>query len=473
MWASLAPGSAVPRARGPLGTHPSHGNSRARLPLRASSASDDAPIAVPHSGYHRTVGVPRTFFEGWYFRVTLPESRDNLSLIYHVYDPDLPDSPRRAAGAQVCAPGGGYLFRESKNVDAFRADPHALELRMPLEPGVGVPTPEPANSADPRDLEPEFFEVSEGGARHRGRLTRDPSLDDPAVWPASKRVSVVEWDFRVRAVAGYGGDRDRPQLSTAGWLSALPVFEPHYQVLVAHGLATGWVETDGVRAEFRDSPAYAEKNWGGAGFPVKWFWVQCNAFPTRPGLSVTATGANRGVVLLPGTREEVAAVMIHDADGNFYPFVPAGSDPAEVRWEVAPWGFWRVTAKTSTHEVEITATIEPEDAVPGGTTVLRAPVDDPKRGMAPLCRESFRGAMRVSLWEREGRGWGSGARGRCILDAVASDVAVVEVGGGPWDEDWVGTAEMREPLGTLAAADVDVRAVADFLKPLGDVVPGL
>ena len=473
MWASLAPGSAVPRARGPLGTHPSHGNSRARLPLRASSASDDAPIAVPHSGYHRTVGVPRTFFEGWYFRVTLPESRDNLSLIYHVYDPDLPDSPRRAAGAQVCAPGGGYLFRESKDVDAFRADPHALELRMPLEPGVGVPTPDPARPAEPHHLEPEFYEVSEGGARHRGRLTRDPSRDDPAVWPPSKRVSVVEWDFRVRPVAGYGGDRERPQISTAGWLSALPVFEPHYQVLLAHGLATGWVETDGVRAGFRDSPAYAEKIKR-RGVPREVVLAPMQRLPDPPGAQRHGHGCEPGRGVAPRGARGGGGGDDTRRGWKLLPFVPAGSDPAEVRWEVAPWGSWRVTAETSTHEVEITATIEPKDVVPGGTTVLRAPVDDPKRGMAPSCRESFRGTMRTSLWEREGRGWGSGARGRCILDAVASDVAAVEVGGGgPWEEDWVGNAEMREPLGTLAGTDVDVRAVADFFKPLGDVVPGL
>jgi len=60
-----------------------------------------------------------------------------------------------------------------------------------------------------------------------------------------------------------------------------------------------------------------------------------------------------------------------------------------------------------------------------------------------------------------------------LLDAVVSDVAAVEVGGGPWDETWEGTAEMREPLGTLAGAEVDVRAVADFFAPLGDVAPGL
>jgi hypothetical protein len=49
---------------------------------------------------------------------------------------------------------------------------------------------------------------------------------------------------------------------------------------------------------------------------------------------------------------------------------------------------------------------------------------------------------------------------------VESDVAAVEVGGGPWETDWVGAAEMKEPLGTLAAADVDPRAVEMFFEPV-------
>ena len=56
-----------------------------------------------------------------------------------------------------------------------------------------------------------------------------------------------------------------------------------------HGLATGWIEADGARTDFTDCPAYSEKNWGGAGFPSKWFWVQCNSFAGCPGLSITAT----------------------------------------------------------------------------------------------------------------------------------------------------------------------------------------
>lgn len=59
--------------------------------------------------------------------------------------------------------------------------------------------------------------------------------------------------------------------------------------MMAHGLATGWIEWGEERYEFDAAPVYAEKNWGG-GFPTKWCWVQCNSFAGEPGTSVTAIG---------------------------------------------------------------------------------------------------------------------------------------------------------------------------------------
>ena len=454
--------------------------------------SDRTRWRTPHSGYHRLVGCPRPFFEGWYFRISLPETRENISLVYHVYDPDLPNSARRAAGAQVCAPGGKYIFRESPGVDAFEADAHDLALSMR---GFG-PDHETVEDDDdddayelPRDGrhdrgatnepeppgEREFFDVLRGGTRHRGRLVRGAEVNDPTVWPPETCAQTVAWDIAVRPVVGYGGDDDgSTQLSTAGWLSSLPVFEPHYQITMAHGLASGWIETDGARVTFEAAPAYSEKNWGGAGFPSKWFWVQCNAFPDRPGLSVTATGGNRGVVILPGVREEVAAVLVHDPGagavrGGFYPFVPAageGTDAAEVTWDVSPWGSWSVTAKTSTHEVRVICSVDSSDA----GTVLRAPRDDSNAGMAPLCRESFKGRATVWMWELDPR---TRARSRAVLDGVVSEAAAVETGGGPWYAPWKGRAEMREPLGSLAGLQVPVEDVARMLRPFVDIVPGL
>jgi len=427
---------------------------------------------VPHSGYHRIVGFPRPFFEGWYFRVTLPETRDNLSLIYHVYDPDLTSSTRRGAGAQACTPGGGYIYRESSDVDAFSGDPHALALRMTLGGGGDGD----GGGGGGGTADEEFFEITDDGRRHRGRLSKSKSsagpLEDHSVWPREKCVSEARWDIAVRPVLGYGGRADDvDNVSLAGWLSSLPVFEPHYQVTMAHGLASGWIEHDGARTEFTNAPAYSEKNWGGAGFPSRWFWCQCNAFHGAPGLSVTATGGNRGVVLLPGVREEVAAVLVHLPDGSFLPFAPVtgagGSPAAEVIWDVDTWGRWRVTAKTPTREVVVKADTAEDAGVVGKTTVLRAPMDDVDKGMAPLCRESFRGRMSMSMWKLDPS---TGARVETLLDDVRSDVAAVEVGGGPWSEPWRGTARMREPLGTLAGADVDVNAIASFLRL---DVPGL
>jgi hypothetical protein len=140
--------------------------------------------------------------------VTLPEARDNLSLIYHVYDPDLRDSPRRAAGAQVCAPGGGYLFRESADVDAFAAAPHRLALRMPMGG-----TSDAATGAEEDELL--FFEVSDDGRRHRGRLVASTTREDESIWPSAKRVESVEWDFSVKVEAGFGARGDGADSSSS------------------------------------------------------------------------------------------------------------------------------------------------------------------------------------------------------------------------------------------------------------------
>ncbi len=61
------------------------------------------------------------------------------------------------------------------------------------------------------------------------------------------------------------------------------------QVLMARGKATGWMDWGSRRYNFKDAPAYAEKNWG-AGFPKKWFWVVSTTFDGEPDASVTTVG---------------------------------------------------------------------------------------------------------------------------------------------------------------------------------------
>ena len=81
------------------------------------------------------------------------------------------------------------------------------------------------------------------------------------------------------------------------------------QIIMSHGLATGYLEWGGKRFDFKDAPAYSEKNWG-LGFPKRWFWVQCNTF-NDPDVALTAVGARRGILNLPNVEENVGLIGVH------------------------------------------------------------------------------------------------------------------------------------------------------------------
>ena len=90
---------------------------------------------------------------------------------------------------------------------------------------------------------------------------------------------IADFDFEVTPVAGWGNypplssignekfvaneslpnSKHNRQYSTAGWLASYPVFEPHWQITMAHARATGSVNWNGTVYEFEDAPFYGEK----------------------------------------------------------------------------------------------------------------------------------------------------------------------------------------------------------------------
>eukprot|EP00889_Picochlorum_renovo_P008710 jgi/Picre1/35740/NNA_003200.t1 len=77
-------------------------------------------------GYHFD-GTSRRFFEGWYWRVTLPGDAKSFALIYSIEDPK-GDGTFSGVGAQVMGPDDGYLLQYSNNVSLFWADSTQLAL---------------------------------------------------------------------------------------------------------------------------------------------------------------------------------------------------------------------------------------------------------------------------------------------------------------------------------------------------------
>lgn len=342
------------------------------------------PRSTPHSGYHWDHSS-RRFFEGWYYRVTLPDVGQTFAFMYSIEDPQ-GGRPTSGGMAQILGANDEYLCRTLPDVSQFWAEADQLALGHWRH-----------SSLRPQLLAPEVFDrtVSEGYQAtttwHQGRL-HEPNGNS------------AEWQYSTQPIYGWG-DRQ----STAGWLSSLQIFEPGWQILMAHGLSTGWINWNGKRYDFVNAPAYSEKNWGGA-FPSKWFWINCNSFENEPDLALTAGGGRRGVLWWS---ESVALVGIHYR-GQFYEFVPWN---AEVNWVIRPWGYWRMDAKSRDYRVTLTATTD----LPG--TPLRAPTID---GMQFVCRDTMRGTITLELWDRFERS---------IVRATSS-VCGLETGGAPWDETW-------------------------------------
>jgi tocopherol cyclase len=359
---------------------------------------------TPHSGYHWDgsncpLSGDRRFFEGWYFRVTLPDLGESFAFMYSIEDP-AGGKPNSGGAAQIFGPGDTYLCRTMPDVGQFWAWEHGLGLghwRYAV-PDTGIS----------RYLTTQEFnqDAAEGyqvtASHHQGRL-HNPATGE-----------LVQWNYDTQPVYGWGFP-DRPQQSTAGWLSRFPIFEPGWQVLMAHGLASGWIEWQGTRYSFEQAPTYSEKNWGGA-FPEKWFWIQCNGFEDEPDLTLTAGGGRRGVLWW---MESVAMVGIHHR-GQFYEFVPWNS---RVTWQVQPWGEWQVSACNGDYWVEV----EGRSDRPGGFPI-RVPT---RQGLIVACWDTLHGNLTLHLWQRT-------TQGKRLLLKAHSHLAGLEVGGAPWHQAWTG-----------------------------------
>ena len=244
----------------------------------------------PHAGYHgNNRRIKDSFFEGWYLRV-VTKQQESIVLIFHIFDPHI-RTPRQGVGLQVVTPKGTVVTNCS-DVSSFRADSHSLDLRNFFPSG---------------DENKDFFRLSEQRASGRATSTN------------GERLSAV-FDFDILPTVGWGetlladtettsSSSSSEQFSTAGWLSAFPVFEPHYQVLISKGTTMGSLtlkeEHDEGSSEFAHydldgATMYLEKNWGRS-FPSRWWWIQANTFVENKDLSITSTAARRQLPFFAAT----------------------------------------------------------------------------------------------------------------------------------------------------------------------------
>ncbi|MBD2251070.1 tocopherol cyclase family protein [Nostoc parmelioides] len=351
-------------------------------------------LQTPHSGYHWD-GSSRRFFEGWYYRVTLPDCGQTFAFMYSIEDP-IGGKAYSGGAAQVLGADDEYICRTFPDVNKFWASPDVLALGHWGETNLNT---------KPIYLLPAEFERHVQQGYQATAALNQGIIVDPATG------NYCRWRYEIQPIYGWG-NQDGIQQSTAGWLSFLQIFEPGWQILMAHGLATGWIDWNGKIYQFQNAPAYGEKNWGGA-FPEKWFWLNCNSFDGEPDLALTAGGGRRGVLWW---MESVAMIGLH-YQGKFYEFVPWNS---KVEWNIQPWGRWQMRAKNLDYEVELTGTTH----LPG--TDLRAPT---VQGLQYCCRDTMQGKLDVELRQMRGEN-------PLVILKAHSYLCGLEIGGDSWSNSW-------------------------------------
>jgi hypothetical protein len=98
----------------------------------------DRELRTPHSGYHFD-GTARPFFEGWYFKVSIPQCRQSFCFMYSVENPAFPNgmnmldrsiygSRFTGVGVQILGADDKYICQFSDKSKNFWGSRHELML---------------------------------------------------------------------------------------------------------------------------------------------------------------------------------------------------------------------------------------------------------------------------------------------------------------------------------------------------------
>ena len=161
---------------------------------------------TPHSGYHWD-GGSRRFFEGWYYRVTLPDIGQTIAFMYSIEDP-MGNQPYSGGAAQILGINDEYLCRTFPDVNKFWASRDVLGLGHWGKTNLQV--------APLYLIRDEFTHYIQEGYQATAILNQG-IITDPATG------NYCRWEYEIQPIYAWG-NQNTFQQSTAGLLSSLQIF---------------------------------------------------------------------------------------------------------------------------------------------------------------------------------------------------------------------------------------------------------
>ena len=205
----------------------------------------DWPSSDPNR-YHWD-GLQDPYFEGWFFRVTLPEIERSFIFLYGVRNPGAIDA--REAEAFLMAGGNdGLLVHQRFDPDAFQASKQRLDVQI---------------------------------NHNRATATRITG----AVRDDENKAS---WDLEIAV--------DERWTYTMGFLTNIPYLPINWYVGELRAEATGQVTWNDRTYQIKQAPFFQDHNWGSL-FPESYAWLQANNF-SNPTDAVAFAGGPIGLLTM-------------------------------------------------------------------------------------------------------------------------------------------------------------------------------
>ncbi len=309
------------------------------------------------------------FFEGWYFKVSDPESGRSFLFIYAVQNPDgMSPYSQSFIMAGNNSPGVSEMVLQQFDVNDFSSRNDLFDARIGTENRI---------SGDLEQL------------HCSGNITNGT---DNCSWEID--FSVTErWD------------------RTMGWMQYLPNLQTYWHVGAMQAVASGRITWNGEVFTFDDLIGYQEKNWGRE-FPENWYWLQANHFDDP---QVCCLSIGGGTMPLGTTVFDACGIGLKYA-GRLYTF----SFPQNlvlINYEIEP-GQWQIEARKGRYKIVIEASCDLDELI----NLMNPTVDG---GLKPYTWETVTGDVTISLYEKRGLQWAE-------IVTATSDLAGLEFGGEQW-----------------------------------------
>jgi len=208
--------------------------------------------------------------------------------------------------------------------------------------------------------------------------------------------------LEVERPVGWPGRR---ALGGTGPAQLVPGLSQYWHPWLLDGVARGAARLGERTWSLDGARIYAEKNWGGGGFPAAWWWGQAHGF-AREDATVAFAGGRAGLGPLRLTATSVVVRAGREV-------VRLTRPPGLLRVDVVP-GRWSIAGRTGRHTLELEGA-----ATPAAAHRLPVPLPAQRRELPEGSAQHLAGELRVVL--RRGR--------RTILDDT-SRLAGLELGRG-------------------------------------------